>query len=140
MQIAAAIILTFVALFSVLITIAGLPGTWIMLLAALLAQVFVGPEGQAEMFSWWTLGVAGVLCILAEIAEGAAGGAGAAAAGASKRAVFGGIVGGIIGAIVGTFVIPIPSVGTILGGAIGAGAAGMGGGGGGRATGRLAGA
>lgn len=126
MQIAAAIILTLVAMISVLITIAGLPGTWIMLLTALLAEAIIGDDlATPEMFSWWTLGVAGVLCILAEVAEAATGGAGAAAAGASKRAIFGGVVGGIIGAIIGTFVIPIPVIGTILGGAIGAGAVAM---------------
>ena len=127
MEITAAIIVTLVCLVSIFITILGLPGTWIMLLTALLAEMVVG-KGWAfgDMYSPWTLGVAGILCVLGEIAEGAAGGAGAAAAGASKRAIAGAIVGGIIGGIVGTFVIPVPVVGTILGAAIGSGAAAMG--------------
>lgn len=127
MEIALAISLSLVCLVSVFLTLVGLPGTWIMLLGALLCEWIVGDDiTRPEMFSWWTLGIAGVLCILAEVAEGAAGGAGAAAAGASKRAIAGGIAGGIIGGIVGTFLLPIPVVGTILGAAIGAGAVAMG--------------
>ena len=127
MQIAAAAIIVLVCLVSILITVVGLPGTWIMLLTAILAEWIVGDDwATGEMYSWWTLGAAGIFCILAEVAEMSAGGAGAAAAGASKRAIAGGVGGGILGAIVGTILIPIPIVGTILGGAIGAGAAAMG--------------
>ncbi|MEO1128125.1 MAG: DUF456 family protein [Planctomycetota bacterium] len=120
MEIAAAILISLLSGLCILVTLVGLPGTWIMLAGALVGQWFI-----PDLYTWWTLGAAGLLCIGAEIAEAASGAAGAAASGASKRAAVGAIVGGIIGAITGTVLIPIPLVGTIVGGAIGSGAAAM---------------
>ncbi len=99
-------------------TIIGLPGMWLMLVAALGVQFY-----DAGTFSWWTLGVAAALTIAAEIAEFVSGAAGAKAGGASRKAMGAAVIGGIVGAIVGTFAIPIPIVGTLLGSAIGAGLA-----------------
>jgi uncharacterized protein len=101
----------------VVITLVGLPGTWFVLLIALLAQ-WLAP---GEPFTWWTLGAGLLLCVLAEVAEGVSGALGAAKAGASKRALVGAAVGGLVGAIVGTVLLPVPLVGTLVGGAIGAG-------------------
>jgi uncharacterized protein YqgC (DUF456 family) len=101
----------------VALTVVGLPGTWLMLLAALGAW-WAAPG----MYDEWTLGVVGVLCILAEVAEGVSGAVGAKAAGSSRRAAAGAIVGGLLGAIFGTVLIPIPVVGTIVGAAVGSGA------------------
>jgi len=100
----------------VVATIAGLPGTWVILLAALGAQWW-----RPETFDWWTLGVAGGLVILAEIVEFAAGALGAGKAGGSKRAALAATVGGLVGAVIGTMVIPVLIVGTIVGAAIGSG-------------------
>ncbi len=111
------------AIFSILcvgLTVISLPGTWLIVAAAVSIEAFYAP-----MFGWWAIGIALGLCVLAEIAETVASGAGAARAGASRRASIGAIVGGIIGAIVGTILIPIPIVGTILGGVIGAAAVAM---------------
>jgi len=111
------------AIYSILcvgLTVISLPGTWLIVTAAVAIQGFYGP-----MFGWWPIGIAIGLCVLAEIAETLASGAGAAKAGASRRASIGAIVGGIVGALIGTVVIPIPLVGTVLGGVIGAAGAAM---------------
>jgi len=98
----------------------GLPGTWLTLLAGVLVQFF-----RPETFSWWTLGVGGLLVIGAEIAEFSAGAIGAKKAGGSKRAIWMAVAGGLVGGILGTFLIPIPIVGTIAGAAIGSGSCAM---------------
>ncbi len=105
-----------VGLLSVVATIAGLPGTWVVLLAALALQWW-----RPDTYDWWTLGVAGGLVILAEVVEFAAGAMGAGKAGGSKRAALAATVGGLIGALVGTVVIPVLIVGTIVGAAVGSG-------------------
>ena len=98
----------------------GLPGTWLILLVGVIVE-FVRPE----TFSWWTIGVGGVLAIGAEVAEFSAGAVGAKKAGGSNRAMWLAVAGGLVGGIVGTFVIPGPIVGTIAGAAIGSGACAM---------------
>ncbi len=103
-------------LLGVVITLIGLPGTWLYLACALTVHWLV----PGDYFSWWTLGAGAVLCILAEVGEGVSGAMGAAKAGASKRALVGAAAGGLVGAIVGTILIPIPILGTLVGGAIGA--------------------
>jgi uncharacterized protein YqgC (DUF456 family) len=109
------------ALVCIGVTLIGLPGTWLMLGAALSIEALDVP-----LFGWWALGIAGGLAILAEVAETMSGAAGASAAGASRRAAVGAIVGGIIGAIGGTFLIPIPVIGSIVGSVVGAAAGAMG--------------
>lgn len=105
---------SFLLVFAVLLT---LPGTWLMVLMAMLLNLTMEPNP----FSWWTIGVAIALAALGELLELIAGGAGAKAMGASKRSVLASIGGGIVGAILGTFLLPIPIVGTVLGSALGAG-------------------
>jgi uncharacterized protein YqgC (DUF456 family) len=120
-DIAAAILISLLCGLCIVVTLVGLPGTWIMLAGALIGQWFI-----PDLYTWWTLGAAGLLCIGAEIAETLSGAAGAAASGASKRAAVGAIIGGIAGAIIGTIVLAfLPLIGTIIGGAIGAGATAM---------------
>lgn len=103
---------SFLLVFAVLLT---LPGTWLMVLMAMLLNLTMEPNP----FSWWTIGVAIALAGLGELLELIASGAGAKAMGASKRSVFASIIGGIAGAILGTIVLPI--IGTIVGSALGAG-------------------
>lgn len=112
----AASIVTLTAWLGVLLTAATLPGIWIALVAALLAQWW-----QPGMFSWWTLGACVGLAVLGEVVEFAASAAGAAKAGGSRRAAGWSVVGALVGAIVGTPIFPI--VGTVLGAAVGAGLA-----------------
>lgn len=102
------------ALVGLALVIVGLPGTWLMLVCALLLQWW-----RPETFSWWTIGVVAALTIIAEVIDIAASAVGAGSAGGTRRSFAGAIVGGLIGAVVGTPIAPI--VGTILGGVVGAG-------------------
>lgn len=119
-EIAAGTTFALFAVACIFITLIGLPGTWLMLAAALTIEALDVP-----LFGWWAIGIAGGLAILAEVAETVSGAAGASAAGASRRAALGAIIGGIVGALGGTILIPIPVVGTILGSALGAAAGAM---------------
>lgn len=115
----AAIIMGLIAPLAVLLTLVALPGTWIILLTALVLELF-----WPDLFSWYTLVAALLICILAEVAEFLSSAAGAAATKASKRAVWASIAGGLIGAILATIFLPfLPILATILGGAVGAGIA-----------------
>ena len=107
-------LMLFGALFGLVLIVLGLPGTWLMILVALLLQWW-----RPETFSWWTIGVCTAAALLAEVLDIVASAIGAGSAGGGKRSFVGAIVGGIVGAILGTPIMPI--VGTLLGGAIGAG-------------------
>lgn len=102
----------------VALTVLGLPGTWLMALAALGVEAW-----RPELLSWEAIITAGVLALVAEAVELAAGAVGAKKAGGSRRAAVGAVAGGILGGIVGTFALPIPVVGTVLGAAVGSGVA-----------------
>ncbi len=121
--------MTLVCLLAPVLIIVGLPATWLMVAAAVGANLlgpWLGwwPAGE-PMFSWWTVGVVAGLALLADITDTVAGALGAKRAGGSRRSYIGAIVGGIPGAIIGTFMLPIPLVGTLAGGAIGAGLGAM---------------
>ncbi|GAB4554907.1 MAG: hypothetical protein Tsb0013_17580 [Phycisphaerales bacterium] len=122
-EITLGIVMLLLGCLGVLLTLVGLPGTWLYLTCALIAQWVIGTLlGHAVPYTWWTIGAGVLLCVLAEVAEGLSGAAGAAKAGASKRALIGAAVGGLVGAIVGTVVLAfLPIIGTLIGGAIGAG-------------------
>lgn len=94
----------------------GLPGTWLMILAALLVDWLQSGE---PMFTPIVLYASVALAVVGELAEFAFGAAGARRAGGSKRGASLAIVGGIIGAIIGT-AIPVPVLGTLFGACIGA--------------------
>ncbi len=103
---------------SVLMTALRLPGTWLMLVAA------VG-------YGWWSdwqrvgavaVAVLGGLALIGEAAELLMSVATAKRAGASRRATWGGLIGGLLGAIFlsSMFSIPFPVLGTLIGAMIGA--------------------
>jgi len=94
----------------------GLPGAWLMVLAATLIEWWQPGE---YMFSWSVIYVSLALATVGEILEFSFGAAGARQAGGSKRAAGLAIVGGIIGAIFGTL-LPVPIVGTLVGACFGA--------------------
>ncbi|MDZ4829738.1 MAG: DUF456 family protein [Phycisphaerae bacterium] len=121
-QIILAITLVIISFAGVLVQIAGLPGTWLILLLAVgtTATETLLPLGSAPLFSWWTLLALALLTVAAEVVEFLAAAAGAKTGGASKRGMTGAVVGGLIGAIVGTLTILIPVVGSVLGAGIGA--------------------
>lgn len=107
-------ITSFSAIIGVVLTIATLPGTWLILLVAIGCQVW-----QPNTFSWWTIGTLAALATLAEAIEFLAGAAGAKSTGGGKHGAIGGIVGALVGAITGSFILPI--IGTIIGAVAGAG-------------------
>ncbi|MFO8005653.1 DUF456 domain-containing protein [Thioalkalivibrio sp.] len=94
----------------------GLPGTWLMILAAGATDWWLADNA---MFGWPVLLTAIALATLGEILEFFLGAAGSRAAGGSRRAATLAIVGGIVGAIAGT-AFPIPLLGTLIGASLGA--------------------
>lgn len=97
----------------------GLPGLWLMVVAAAVYALATG----GAVLSWPGVATLAALAAAAEVAEFLAGAAGSTTAGGSGRALIGAIVGGIVGGLVG---VPVPLfgpvVGAILGAAIGAAA------------------
>ena len=112
----AASVVALFGLLGTLLTLVTLPGTWIMLLVALVCKLLV-----PESMGWAWLIASGVLAIAGEVVEFGASAAGAKAGGAGKPGAWGALLGGLAGGIIGTVVIPIPILGTIIGGVVGAG-------------------
>lgn len=93
----------------------NLPGTWLMILLAVILEWWL-PE---QMFSWELLYFVTGLAVLGELLEFTLGATGSRRAGGSKRAAGLAILCGILGAIVGT-ALPVPILGTLLGACAGA--------------------
>lgn len=94
----------------------NLPGTWMMVLAAVVAEWLLPGE---FLFGLPVLYGAVGLALLAEVLEFGLGAAGARQAGGSKRAALLAIAGGVVGAVLGT-AVPVPILGTLLGACAGA--------------------
>jgi len=95
-----------------------LPGTVIILAAAGMHRLALGPE---QSVSWWTLLALTVLMLLAQAVDLLSGSAGAKYFGATRWGAIGGILGGIAGlffGVIGIFVGPVVGVflGELLGG------------------------
>lgn len=116
----ASILMILSATLGVLLTAITLPGTWFMLLAALLIQWW--SPGGSQPFDWWTLGACAGLALLGEIFEFAASALGAKKAGGSKRGALGAAIGSLVGAIAGApFLFLVGAIiGAVLGAALGA--------------------
>ncbi|HIF40727.1 MAG TPA: DUF456 domain-containing protein [Planctomycetes bacterium] len=95
----------------------GLPGVWLMIVTAGVAD-WLTPD--RALFHPLVLGAAVLIAIVGEGLEILASAKGAKQAGASKRGAWGALIGGLLGGVVGTIMIPIPVVGTLIGGAAGA--------------------
>lgn len=119
----AQILLPLLGLVGPALVLLGLPGTWLLLALAGLAE-WATP---ARLFSDTTLVGVIALAVLGEVWEFAAGSVHAKRAGAGRRGALGALGGGLVGALLGTFLIPAPLIGTLLGGGLGAfaGAAGL---------------
>lgn len=94
------------------LTLLGLPGTWLMVASTALLAWW---QWEVGMFSTGTLVAIVVLAAVGEVLEFTAGMVGAKKAGATRRGSLGALLGGIAGAVVGTFVIPIPLIGSLVG-------------------------
>ncbi len=90
----------------------GLPGTWIMLAAALGYNALPG----AGIATPWLIGAA-ALAVVAEVLEFTVAARYTTRYGGSRRAGWGAILGGFAGAIVG---VPVPIVGSVIGAFAGA--------------------
>jgi hypothetical protein len=100
-----------------LATLVGLPGTWGMVLVAVLLAWLPSPESMLH-FEWWHVGVLAGLAGLGELIEFVASAAGVGKLGGSRRAATYAIIGSIAGALAGAVIglpIPIPVVGSLIG-------------------------
>ncbi|MBL9150097.1 MAG: DUF456 domain-containing protein [Phycisphaerae bacterium] len=120
-QIIAASLTLLLAFGGILVQLAGLPGTWLILLFAVFLRAVEAlvPLGSEPVFGWPTFAILTGLALLAELVEFLAAAAGAKTGGASKRGMTGAVAGGLLGALFGTFLIPIPVVGSVIGAAAG---------------------
>ncbi|MEY3143444.1 MAG: hypothetical protein RLY21_1937 [Planctomycetota bacterium] len=108
----------FFGLLCVLLVVAGLPGTWILIAAAILIDCLDWlwlPPGSPLTFHPLTLIAAVLVGLVGEALEFALSAAGAKRFGATKRGMLGAVIGGVIGAIAGTALIWIPIIGTFIG-------------------------
>ena len=103
--------------FALFLVILGLPGTWLM---ALVVAFVAWLRWEEQMISLPVVVVVAAIALVAEVLDLVAAGAGARRAGSTRWGATGGVVGGIIGAIAGTPFLPVPILGTILAGCIGA--------------------
>lgn len=107
--------LVLVSLAGIVLAVFQMPGTWLILAAAV---GYDGYFGWTEITWPWLVGMA-VFAVVVEVFDTLAGAVAAQRAGASRRAVIGALVGGFAGMFVFTPVVPIPVVGTIFGGLLG---------------------
>ncbi len=103
-------ILALLVLFGVVLAVFQLPGTWVIFASAIGYDWY---QHWARL-GWKALVALGVLAILAEVFETMTGAMMARRAGASRRAAVCALLGGFAGMI--EFTVPIPVIGTILGG------------------------
>ena len=106
------LLLSVILILSLILIPLGLPGTWIMVAAALGYWILV-PTGGVGMVT--VIGT-GLLALFGEIIEFSLSGRYARKYGGSRRAGWGAIIGGIVGAFVG---VPVPIVGPVIGGFLG---------------------
>ena len=97
---------------SIFVVPLGLPGTFIMVGVAILAN-YVAAAG----IGWIAIGISLALAVLAEVLEWTMSARFAIKFGGSKRAAWGAIIGGFLGAFAG---IPVPVVGSMIGAFAGA--------------------
>jgi uncharacterized protein YqgC (DUF456 family) len=106
------LVLGFVLFCCILLIPLGLPGTWVMLGAAVAYAAMTH-----ESIGWVSIVIVGVLAIIGEILEFMLAGRYARRYGGSKRAGWGAMVGGVVGAFAG---IPLPVIGSMIGSFLGA--------------------
>lgn len=111
-----------------LIGLLGLPGNWLMVVAAGVYALAV-PEAAAESLWWIALALLLILAIIGEGIEMLASAHGVRKHGGSKRSALlsfvGALVGAIVGAVIGTGVMPV--IGSLFGALLLSGAGALGG-------------
>jgi uncharacterized protein YqgC (DUF456 family) len=106
------LLLALICIVSIFIIPLGLPGTWVMIAAAIGYSILV-PNSIGIV----TIVAITLIAIVAEVLEFTLTGTYAKKYGGSRRASWGAIIGGTIGAIVG---VPVPIIGPIIGSFVGA--------------------
>ena len=91
----------------------GLPGTWLMIGAALVYDWLV----PGETYGLWTIGGTLVLALVAEVLEFTVAKRYTERTGGSSRAGWGALLGGLVGAFAG---VPVPIIGSVIGAFAGA--------------------
>jgi len=114
-----AVILLLVDTLGFFLVVLGLPGNWLMVIAAA-GISWISRQSGPPLISNVVLLVLVGLALLGEVAELAAGAAGSRRAGGSWRGSAGALFLGTVGGIVGTFAIPVPVIGSVLGACAGA--------------------
>ena len=108
-------------LLAVAVVAVGLPGVWILIVAAVAIELLDGlwkSGAEPATFGWTMIAAATGLAAIGEILEFVMGAAGAKVGGASRRGAGGAFAGGLIGAVAGIW-IPIPVVGSLIGAVLG---------------------
>ncbi len=100
------------------INLLGLPGIWLIVLAAI---GFGSATGIGIYIGWAAILGSMAIGLVAEVVEFFAAAAGTRQAGGSKRGMAGALLGGLLGAIAFSVLIPIPILGTIIGAIAGCG-------------------
>ena len=93
-----------------LLSCLSLSGTWLVILATLVAAFLTGPDFPG----WFTVAFFIVISILVEVADSAAGSWGVTRRGGSGWAGLAAFIGGLVG-LVGGSIIPIPILGNLIG-------------------------
>jgi uncharacterized protein YqgC (DUF456 family) len=108
------VLLVVVSIAGWLITVLGLPGTWVMVAAAAL-YVWLLPAEASTSFGWGIVAILFFFAALGEVIEFGAGSIGAAKGGGSKRSAVLALAGSIVGAIAGLFIgTPVPVIGSLV--------------------------
>lgn len=102
------LLLAGVLLVALLMVPLGLPGTWLMVGAAVGYDALVG----GTPIGWVTIGGTALVALAAEVAEFSVAARYARRYGGSRRAEWGAMLGGLAGAFIG---VPVPVVGSIVG-------------------------
>lgn len=105
-------LLAVVCLGALLLVPLGLPGTWLIVLAALAYGPLTG-----DPIGWFTIGAVVAIAVVAEVLEFLLGARFAQRYGGGRRGAWGAVLGGLAGALVG---VPVPIVGSMVGGFVGA--------------------
>lgn len=96
------------------LTVIGMPGNWMMVIAAAV-YAFLTPEESPAVIGWGVVGALAVLAALGELLEFLAAALGVAKARGSRRGAVLALVGSLMGGIAGIFVgVPIPVIGPIV--------------------------
>jgi uncharacterized protein YqgC (DUF456 family) len=113
--IVAVAVLVLCCVVAVAMTAVRLPGTWLIIAAALLYGWWADWQGVGLWLVILLVGVA----LAAEVIELLASAFTARKAGASRQAAWGALIGGFLGMLLLSFLVPIPIVGTMVGALVG---------------------